>query len=54
MSGRQASYYDPESEEFVLIDTCYGTHHLQFAEDAKTHCGLVGQNQIWGVIPNLR
>jgi len=33
MSGRQASYYDPETEEFVLIDTCYGTHHLQFGED---------------------
>jgi hypothetical protein len=32
-TGRHASYYDPERERFVLIDTCYGTHHLQFGED---------------------
>ena len=32
-SGRQASYYDPESEDFALIDTCFGTHHLHFAPD---------------------
>ncbi|MBM87496.1 MAG: hypothetical protein CMQ41_03900 [Gammaproteobacteria bacterium] len=29
-STRQASYYDPATEEFGLIDTCFGTHHLQF------------------------
>jgi streptogramin lyase len=33
-SNRQASYYDPESGEFVLIDTCFATHHLQFDNDA--------------------
>ncbi len=32
-SGRQASYYDPATEEFGLIDTCFGTHHLHFAPD---------------------
>ena len=32
-SFRQASYYDPETEEFVLIDTCFSTHHLQFDND---------------------
>ena len=32
-SGRHAGYFDPKTEEFVLIDTCFGTHHLQFAED---------------------
>ena len=31
--GRQAGFYDPTAQKFVLIDTCYGTHHLQFAED---------------------
>jgi hypothetical protein len=30
---RQLSYYDPKTGEFTLIDTCYGTHHLQFAGD---------------------
>ncbi|MDD9888918.1 MAG: carboxypeptidase-like regulatory domain-containing protein [Gammaproteobacteria bacterium] len=29
-STRQASYYDPATEDFGLIDTCFGTHHLQF------------------------
>ena len=32
-AGRHTGYFDPESQSFVLIDTCFGTHHLQFAED---------------------
>jgi len=32
-SGRQLSYFDATSEKFALVDTCYGTHHLQFAAD---------------------
>lgn len=27
---RQLGYYDPRNGKFQLIDTCYGTHHLQF------------------------
>jgi hypothetical protein len=34
-SGRQLAFYDPQSKQFTLIDTCFGTHHLQFAEDAN-------------------
>ena len=33
-SFRQASVYDPATGKFELIDTCFGTHHLQFANDA--------------------
>jgi hypothetical protein len=33
-SARQASFYDPKTGEFKLIDTCFGTHHLQFDTDA--------------------
>jgi len=33
-SGRQASFYDPKTQKFTLIDTCYATHHLQFDNDA--------------------
>ncbi len=33
-SFKQAGYYDPKTGKFTLIDTCFGTHHLQFAEDA--------------------
>ena len=27
---RQLAYFDPGSENFTLVDTCFGTHHLQF------------------------
>jgi hypothetical protein len=33
--GRQASYYDPKTQKFQLIETCYSTHHLQFDNDAN-------------------
>jgi len=32
-SNRHASVYDPKTGKFSLIYTCFGTHHLQFAED---------------------
>ena len=32
-SGRQLALYEPETGEYTFIDTCFGTHHLQFAED---------------------
>jgi hypothetical protein len=32
--GRQASYYDPKTQKWQLIETCYSTHHLQFDSDA--------------------
>jgi hypothetical protein len=34
-SGRQLAMYDPAIRQFTLIDTCFSTHHLQFAEDAN-------------------
>jgi hypothetical protein len=33
--GRQASYYDPKTQKFQLIETCYATHHLQFDNDTN-------------------
>ncbi|MGH6768469.1 MAG: carboxypeptidase-like regulatory domain-containing protein [Xanthobacteraceae bacterium] len=32
-AGRQLSFYDPKTEKLTLIDTCFTTHHLNFAED---------------------
>ena len=32
-AGRQLSVYDPETGKLTLIDTCFTTHHLNFAED---------------------
>jgi hypothetical protein len=44
-SNRQASYYDPKTNSFKLIYTCFGTHHLQFAEDADETLYFSGGNQ---------
>ncbi|MBL4820746.1 MAG: carboxypeptidase regulatory-like domain-containing protein [Gammaproteobacteria bacterium] len=30
---RHLSVYDPDSGEYKFVDTCFGTHHLQFAYD---------------------
>jgi hypothetical protein len=35
ISARQASFYDPKTRQFTLIDTCFSTHHLQFDNDAN-------------------
>src|SRR5437870_4816669 len=32
-SARQTSYYDPKTQKWQLIETCYSTHHLQFDTD---------------------
>jgi hypothetical protein len=32
-AGRQAAVYDPKTEKFSYVDTCFTTHHLAFAED---------------------
>lgn len=32
---RQLDYYDPKTKKFTLIDTCFGTHHLQFDKNGK-------------------
>lgn len=34
-SNRQASVYDPATGKFELIDTCFATHHLQFANNPE-------------------
>ncbi len=47
-SSRQASYFDPATQKFVLVDTCYETHHLQFAEDADDTLWFSGDTQVIG------
>ena len=34
-NSRQVTVYDPKTKQFTFIDTCFGTHHLNFAEDAN-------------------
>jgi hypothetical protein len=33
-NSRQVTVYDPKTKQFTFIDTCFGTHHLNFGEDA--------------------
>ena len=34
-SDRQVSFYDPTTQKFTLIDTCFPTQHLNFANDSN-------------------
>jgi hypothetical protein len=47
---RHLSMYDPKSDKFTLISTCFPTHHLIFAEDANntlwTSSGGGGMNVV--------
>jgi hypothetical protein len=43
---RQLGWYDTKTGTFQLVDTCYGTHHLQF--DAKGVLWLSGDSYVIG------
>jgi hypothetical protein len=47
-SGRQLSLYDPKTEKYTFIDTCYSTHHLQFAEDENDTLWTSGGGPVVG------
>ena len=47
-SGRQVAMYDPKSKKLTTIDTCFGTHHLNFAEDANNTLWFCGGGQVVG------
>jgi hypothetical protein len=34
-SGRQLTSYDPKTQKFTMINTCFPTHHVQFGFDAN-------------------
>ena len=53
-SNRQASYYDPASGTFTLIDTCFGTHHLQFADNDDHTLYFSGGGDVVGWIDTKR
>jgi hypothetical protein len=49
-ANRHLSMYDPKTKKFILISTCFSTHHLVFAEDTDhtlwTSAGGAGQGAI--------
>jgi hypothetical protein len=47
-SGRQLAMYDPATKQITHISTCFGTHHLMFAEDANRTLWTSGGGQVVG------
>ena len=47
-SGRQLAVYDPTTKQITHISTCFGTHHLMFAEDANRTLWTSGGGQVVG------
>jgi hypothetical protein len=47
-SGRHLAVYDPKTQKLTHISTCFGTHHLMFAEDANHTLWTSGGGQVVG------
>lgn len=47
-SRRHLARYAPETGDYRVIDTCFSTHHLQFAEDANNTLWTSGGGQVVG------
>jgi hypothetical protein len=47
-AGRHLAVWDPKSEKLTHIATCFGTHHLMFAEDANNTLWTSGGGQVVG------
>jgi hypothetical protein len=49
-STRQVTMLDPKTMKYTFIDTCFATHHLQFAYDANDTLWTSGGGQVVGWI----
>ena len=47
-SGRHLGVYDPATDVYTPINTCFGTHHLMFAEDADNTLWTSGGGAVVG------
>jgi hypothetical protein len=47
-AGRHLAMYDPRTRKLTHISTCFGTHHLMFAEDANHTLWTSGGGQVVG------
>ena len=47
-AGRHLAVYDPATKKLTHIATCFGTHHLMFAEDANNTLWTSGGGQVIG------
>ena len=47
-ASRHLAVYDPKTEKLTHISTCFGTHHLMFAEDANNTLWTSGGGPVVG------
>jgi hypothetical protein len=47
-SERQIALYEPASGKYTFVDTCFSTHHLQFAQDANNTLWTSGGHEVVG------
>jgi hypothetical protein len=47
-AGRHLSVLDPETGEYQFVDTCFSTHHLQFAYDERNTLWTSGGGDVVG------
>jgi hypothetical protein len=47
-SSRQVAMLDPKTMKYTFVDTCFGTHHLQFGYDANDTLWLSGTGPVAG------
>jgi hypothetical protein len=45
---RQIAMLDPATKQYTFVDTCFGTHHLQFGYDANNTLWTSGGGQVLG------
>jgi hypothetical protein len=49
-TNRQITMLDPKTSQYSFIDTCFGTHHLQFGYDANDTLWMSGGGPVVGWI----
>jgi hypothetical protein len=47
-TSRQLSVLDPQTGEYLFVDTCFSTHHLQFAYDERNTLWTSGGGDVVG------
>ena len=48
VASRQLAVYTPDTGDYTFVDTCFGTHHLQFAEDEDNTLWTSGGGDVVG------
>lgn len=47
-AGRHLAVFDPRTREYTFVDTCFGTHHLQFDQDEANTLWTSGGGDVVG------